>query len=353
MRNFFRFLRPPARPAAPRAPVDGRVDGFHAGAIEGWAVNNVDPSQPVKVVIHQNGSPIGEAAANAFRDDLREAGIGLGHGNYAFCFPVPAEYRAVRSYSLSALVNGGIELRGSPVAVFETDEFPFRSAGAHVRDFLALQYLRGSGIEIGALDKPATVPQDTIVKYVDSKPSERLRDYYLTELSGHNVVHVDLVTDAHTLEGIADCSQDFVIANQVLEHLENTLQALQSMLRVVKKGGVVFLSLPDKRFTFDVDRPATRFPHVLEDYRSGAQVSRESHYREWIELVEKIPAAQVPERLNVLMNVLKYPIHFHAWTAFELFELFEQARTVLPYAYEIDCFKANEAEALFVLRRTI
>ena len=52
------------------------------------------------------------------------------------------------------------------------------------------------------------------------------------------------------------------------------------------------------------------------------------------------------------MNVLKYPIHFHAWTPFELFELFEQARTVLPYAYEIECFKANEAEALFVLRRT-
>jgi len=143
-----------------------------------------------------------------------------------------------------------------------------------------------------------------------------------------------------------------VIANQVLEHLENTLQALQSMLRVVKKGGVVFLSLPDKRFTFDVDRPATRFAHVLEDYRSGAQVSRESHYREWIELVEKLPLAQIPERLNVLMNVLNYPIHFHAWTPFELFELFEQARTVLPYSYEIECFKANEAEALFVLRRT-
>jgi SAM-dependent methyltransferase len=351
MRNLLHLLRSPARPAVPRAPFDGRVDGFHAGAIEGWAVNNVDPSQPVKVVIQQNGSTIGEAAANAYRDDLREAGIGLGHGNYAFCFPVPAEYRAVRSYSLSALVDCGIELRGSPVAVFETDEFPFRTPGAHVRDFLALQYLRGTGIEIGALDKPTAVPQGTVVKYVDTKPSEHLQDYYLTELSGHNVVRVDLVTDAHTLEGIADGSQDFVIANQVLEHLENTLQALQSMLRVVKKGGVVFLSLPDKRYTFDVDRPATRFPHVLEDYRSGAQISRESHYREWIELVEKRPAAEVPERLNVLMNVLKYPIHFHAWTAFELFELFEQARMVLPYAYEVDCFKANEAEALFILKR--
>src|SRR5258708_287469 len=142
MRNFFRFQWPAARPAAPRAPFDGRVDGFHAGAIEGWAVNNLDPSEPVKVAIHQNGSLIGEVAANAYRDDLREAGIGLGHGNYAFCFPVPAEFRALRSYSLAAFFDGGTELRGSPVAVFETDEFSFRTPGADVRHFLVLQYLR-------------------------------------------------------------------------------------------------------------------------------------------------------------------------------------------------------------------
>src|SRR5260370_41102331 len=71
-----------------------------------------------------------------------------------------------------------------------------------------------------------------------------------------------------------------------------------------------------------------------------------------LSLHDALPISQIPERLNVLMNVLKYPIHFHAWTPFELFELFEQARTVLPYPYEIECFKANEAEALFVLRRT-
>src|SRR5260370_14177882 len=83
MRNFFRFLRPPARPAAPRAPFDGRVDGFHAGAIEGWAVNNLDPSHPPKVVIHQNGSPIGEVAAHAYPDSLPADGPRFGYGSPA------------------------------------------------------------------------------------------------------------------------------------------------------------------------------------------------------------------------------------------------------------------------------
>ena len=65
--------------------------------------------------------------------------------------------------------------------------------------------------------------------------------------------------------------QDFVIANQVLEHFQNPLLALQNMLRVLKPGGVLYLSLPDKRFSFDVDRPVTTVEHVLRDYRRGTR----------------------------------------------------------------------------------
>jgi len=31
--------------------------------------------------------------------------------------------------------------------------------------------------------------------------------------------------------------------------------------------------------------------------------------------------------------------------------MFDRARAVLPFSYEIECFKANDSEALFVLRR--
>jgi hypothetical protein len=123
------------------------------------------------------------------------------------------------------------------------------------------------------------------------------------------------------------------------------------MLRVVRSGGVVFLSLPDKRHTFDAGRPVTTFEHILEDYKNGPERGREAHYREWIGLVENIPAAESDARLHFLMNVSNYPIHFHVWTQFEMWEMFNQARTVLPFSYEIDCFKANDAEALFVLRK--
>ena len=337
--------------ARSRRVYEGHLDGMNGDVIYGWALNISAPEKEVTVSFYHGRSALGEAVAREYREDLRQAKIGLGHGSYGFSFRVPAEVRSLRNYKLRAYAGDKSELMGSPLEVNETPELPFRKRGSHVRDFLAQQYLCGKGIEIGALNLPCKVPEGTVVSYVDSKPAEELIKYYGREMHGQTVVKVDLVTDAHTLAGIENESQDFAIANQVLEHLENPLLAMESLLRVVKTGGVVFLSLPDKRHTFDAGRPLTRFEHIVEDYRLGPEKSREAHYREWMELVEKVPSGEFAERLNFLMNVLHYPIHFHVWTQFEMFEMFSGARGVLPYRYEIDCFKANDAEALFVLKK--
>lgn len=331
--------------------IRGWLDGINGGVVYGWAVNLSNPGEEVKVTFFHEGVQIGELIAREFREDLRQAKVGLGHGGYGFYFPVPEQVRALRNYTLRAYANGKKELPGSPMEIHETPEMPLSKRGNHVRDFLAQQYLHGSGLEIGALNAPCKVPQGTKVMQVDSKSTEDLIQYYTRELHGKEVMRVDLVTDAHTLAGIESGSQDFVIANQVLEHLENPLRALESMLRVVKPGGVVFLSLPDKRHTWDAERPVTPYEHILDDYRGGPERMREAHYREWIELVEKVPSDQFVARLHFLMNVLQYPIHFHVWSQFEMFEMFHRAREVLPYPYEVDCFKANDHEALFVLKR--
>jgi len=330
---------------------DGYLDGLNGDVIYGWALNVSKPDQEVNVSFYHDGVAIGEQVAREFREDLRKSKVGWGHGSYGFYFPVPPAVRALRKYTLRAYADGRIELPGSPLEVIETPELPFQKRGSHIRDFLAQQYLRGSGLEIGALTAPCKVPEGTTVIHVDSKTTEELAQYYSQETHGHTMVHVDLVTDGQTLAGIESGSQDFAIANQVLEHLENPLLALENMLRVVKPGGVVFLSLPDKRHTFDAGRPVTPYEHILEDYRQGPEKGRETHYREWLELVENVPAAELDARLHFLMHVLIYPIHFHVWTQFEMWEMLDRARAVVPFSYEIDCFKANDAEALFVLRK--
>ena len=331
-------------------PVEGYLDGADNGELYGWARSLTDPGLTVTVSIFHGAEHLGDAPANLFREDLRRAGIGNSKGLYGFTFRVPERVRSLNRYSCSARVNGA-ELAGSPLEVFEDAAHPFRREGSQVRDFLAEQYLTGNGMEVGALHNPVKVADGAKVTYVDTRSREELLAYY-PEIQARGAIAVDLVTDGHTLDVVADCSQDFFVANQVLEHLENPLLALENMLRVLKPRGVLFLSLPDKRHTFDIDRPVTTFEHVLKDYMKGPEWSREEHYREWIRLVEKIAdPEQTMTRLDFLMNQQKYPIHFHVWTQWEMLDLFAGSRGVLSSTFEMDCCKANGYEVLFVLRK--
>jgi SAM-dependent methyltransferase len=329
---------------------DGYVDKVDNGALQGWAVDITDIRRRVTVAVFHEGERLGETAACLFREDLRRAGIGDGRGTYGFSFPVPDWLRSKRTYALDAYVDD-FQLHNSPITVTEEPELPFRRTGGHVRDFLGQQYLYGAGIEIGALHKPMRVPAPTLVRYVDSRPSEELSQHYGREVSGHEIVNVDIVTNADTLTGIDDETQDFVIANHVLEHLENPILAVKNMLRVLRASGIVFLSIPDKRYTFDVDRPVTDFSHVLQDYLHGPELSRRAHYEEWIRVVEKEQDAE-GARLRYLMEESRYAIHFHVWTPFDMFDTFSGMRSVVRLPFEIDAFKANGQEAVFVLRKT-
>ena len=77
----------------------------------------------------------------------------------------------------------------------------------------------------------------------------------------------DIVASATDLDVIADESVDFVIANQILEHLPNPIKAITEFHRVLKIGGVLYLSIPDKRYTIDKERPITPVSHVIDDYK--------------------------------------------------------------------------------------
>ncbi|MBI4892888.1 MAG: class I SAM-dependent methyltransferase, partial [Acidobacteria bacterium] len=290
----FGFLRknPAPRPASAAAGrYEGYLDGVEAGFVKGWALDRQNPSAPASVEIFHGKDLIATVPAGQHRLDLLRARVGDGSGNFGFAAELPPRLRDLRSFTLRAVAGGETELSNSPLQVNEDPNHPFRRPGQHVRIFLGEQYLTGSGLEIGALSHPLRLPAGVTVRYVDVKSVEQLRAAYGPDLQGIDIVPVDIVTDAHTLSAVPDASQDFVIANQVLEHLENPLLALENFLRVLKPGGIAFLSLPDQRFTFDSARPITPFAHLLDDYRLGPGQSRETHYREWAALVENTPAA--------------------------------------------------------------
>src|SRR5262249_45425936 len=104
------------------------------------------------------------------------------------------------------------------------------------------KYLNGSGIEIGALHNPMDVdPKRATVRYVDRMPLDEQRRHY-PELGGYTLVHPNIIASADALPMLADGSQDFVIANHLLEHLPDPIGALKEWYRVLRAGGTLFLA---------------------------------------------------------------------------------------------------------------
>jgi predicted SAM-dependent methyltransferase len=155
------------------------------------------------------------------------------------------------------------------------------------RDLFTNLFILGEGIEIGALHNPLVVPENAKVKYVDRMTVPELRKQY-PELNQENLVNVDIISDGEKLENINDYSQDFVIANHFLEHCQNPLMTLKNTLRVVKAGGIAYLAVPNKRYTFDVDKLVTKFEHLEKDYVDGPESSKKQHFEEWAEYVNKV-----------------------------------------------------------------
>jgi hypothetical protein len=224
----------------------------------------------------------------------------------------------------------------------------------------AARWLTGAGIEIGALHNPRPVPAQVSVRYVDRLSVDELRRHY-PELGDEPMVPIDLIGDAENLSVLADDTQDFVIANHLLEHLENPLRGLQEMVRVLRPGGILYVALPDPRVTFDRSRDQTPTDHVIAEYRHGTEATREAHYAEWVEraepLVEWMVAAGVaigPQRVTEQM-ARSYSIHFHVWRPETFLEVIAAAREEAGVSLELQEFSAcrpgEDDEYIFIFAK--
>jgi SAM-dependent methyltransferase len=218
------------------------------------------------------------------------------------------------------------------------------------RNRIVKQFIRkGCGIEIGALHHPVKVGKEVTVKYVDRLTLDKLREQY-PELNKMQLVEADVIADGETLEPIGNSTQDFVIANHFVEHCQNPILAIENMLRVLKSSGILFMSIPDKRYSFDVNRPITPYNHLVKDYTEGPEVSRRGHFEEWVRLVNKVTDdIEVERQIKHLMEI-NYSIHFHVWTKAEMIEFVLKQKSA--HDFEIELFSRNINEMIFVLRKT-
>ena len=92
------------------------------------------------------------------------------------------------------------------------------------------------------------------------------------------------ITDATDLGAIPDASYDFILSSHSLEHIANPFKALKEWLRVLKKGGLILIIVPDPNYTFDNKRPVTGFEHMMCDFNNNTGEDDLTHVEEILSL---------------------------------------------------------------------
>ncbi|MBV9486978.1 MAG: methyltransferase domain-containing protein [Frankiaceae bacterium] len=218
------------------------------------------------------------------------------------------------------------------------------------RRFLSYRFVRGEGLEIGALGSPLRVRNGVKVRYVDRFDHEGLIEQY-PEAHRDQLVSVDIIDDGEVLSTQPDGSADFIVANHFIEHAENTVGTLENLCRVLRPGGILYLAVPDRHRTFDKDRPPTPLDHIERDYRDGPGWSRHAHQEEWARLVERAPESSIVTRVADLER-LDYAIHYHVWDRAEFRALVEHASSRLGLPLEVVTTVRNGFEFIVILRKT-
>ncbi|MGH9126111.1 MAG: class I SAM-dependent methyltransferase [Acidimicrobiales bacterium] len=132
------------------------------------------------------------------------------------------------------------------------------------------------GLEIGPLTNPRVRKTDGPVMYLDHASTDELRAKYATNTqlapTINDLVDVDLVQKpSQTLtDAVAGHAPfDYVIAAHVVEHIPDVIGWLQELEGVLHVGGVLSLVIPDKRFTFDVNRAPTDAADLVDCFLRG------------------------------------------------------------------------------------
>ncbi len=68
-----------------------------------------------------------------------------------------------------------------------------------------------------------------------------------------------------------DRTFDYVVASHVGEHVPDLLGWIKTLLGWTSRGGQLRLALPDRRYTFDCERPASTIGQILEAHAERRQ----------------------------------------------------------------------------------
>ncbi len=323
---------------------EGYVDNITSEAVTGWAYNIYDGESSVKLDVFIDGLFHDTFVADVFRSDLEQAGKGDGFHGFEYIFRQNAKGKHIEIKLHDSDHALPLSAESLNMSINEKEIYETR------RRFASL-FIKGKGIEIGALNSPLPVHAGAETIYVDRVSEADLKAHY-PEINPDELVEVNVVDNGETLYAFDDQSLDYVIASHFLEHTENPVSTIGNFLRTLKKGGIAFIIIPDKRFTFDRCRPIHGFDHIRKDFTDGPELSRLMHFREWIYFVERFRGEKgIEKRADELMKQ-EYSIHFHVWTRYEIIDMFSRLKREFLFPFKTLLIRQNESEVICILQKT-
>jgi SAM-dependent methyltransferase len=225
-------------------------------------------------------------------------------------------------------------------------------------ELMARQYIAGTGIEIGALHAPMSVDRaKATVLYVDRLPLDQLYHQY-PEFKKYDIVAPDIIDGDGELTAVGDDCYDFCISNHVLEHLEDPFKALLNWLRVLKPGGILYLSIPLPDNIVDRRRQATTFDHLLKDHRLPEKDDTEylrlraEHFFDFVRGAEMYAGkddAFCRAKAEELLT-MNYSIHYHVFAEEVLRQLLAAVDDIVPHKL-VEFFRNEPEEYIVILEK--
>jgi O-antigen biosynthesis protein len=186
--------------------------------------------------------------------------------------------------------------------------------------------LSGKGIEIGAFEHPAKLNKKCSVSYCDAITTEQAKVIF-PEIKHDDLNEVDHVIDLDKsgLETFANESKDFIIINHVLEHLLFPDLAISECYRVLKPQGFLILAIPDKFYTFDLERSITSSKSILERKNRSVKEPTPEDYFPVLECNHpKMLKKDAQAQTNFLEKLMKRREHLNVWDTLEFRAFFDE-----------------------------
>jgi predicted SAM-dependent methyltransferase len=226
---------------------NGSLDKLTNNYCRGWATLSNGDRATISVSIA--GKHFGNFTASEYREDLCLLNISDGYSGFFIKLPRNTdagdievnvvESQITLSFDESSVTNELAQWKKRKVQ---------RLLGPVGPDSIKV-------LEFGALHNPLNLPKNCHVAYVDHASTRKLVKKYSNDkhVDTREFVQVDYVWPGGKMPKslLKDGLADIAIASHVIEHVPDPISWLQSVRHALKPGGVLALSIPDKRYTFD------------------------------------------------------------------------------------------------------